>query len=403
MQLRLALRNVFRNRRRTAFSLSVLIVSVTILFVVLAFQSQFLLSIRTSLSCESGAIQVADPRLFDNTAEGYEYLIDPDAREQVLGLIHEAEGVAGVSWRLDFAGLVGDERGSTLLIGRGVVPGNAVQPYECVVVEGDPLSPDAAREVVLGRGLAKRLDVAYGDRINVATGTVSGDFNAATVDVIGELTYGIEEIEDQLGLFPIGFVQRLLKTDGIERLLIRLDDLDEAAGFSEALRGRLEAAGLPLTTRTWEELDSSYESIRTFYTAFSGLAAIGIFVFVFFSVLEVLTISFLERTREIGTIRAFGVPRARVFRSFLLEGIALGALGAPAGVLVGTALVLGFNALRFQWTPPGAAIPQPLLLSIDAGVVVIPLLLTLAATLVSALYPSWKASRQTIVDALRSV
>jgi putative ABC transport system permease protein len=318
-------------------------------------------------------------------------------------LLLEAEVVAGVSWRLDCAGLVGDERGSTLLIGRGVVPGNAVQPYECVVVEGDPLSPDAAREVVLGRGLAKRLDVAYGDRINVATGTVSGDFNAATVDVIGELTYGIEEIEDQLGLFPIGFVQRLLKTDGIERLLIRLDDLDEAAGFSEALRGRLEAAGLPLTTRTWEELDSSYESIRTFYTAFSGLAAIGIFVFVFFSVLEVLTISFLERTREIGTIRAFGVPRARVFRSFLLEGIALGALGAPAGVLVGTALVLGFNALRFQWTPPGAAIPQPLLLSIDAGVVVIPLLLTLAATLVSALYPSWKASRQTIVDALRSV
>jgi putative ABC transport system permease protein len=257
--------------------------------------------------------------------------------------------------------------------------------------------------VILGRGLAQRLNVATGDRINVATGTVSGNFNAATVDVIGELSYGIEEVEDQLGLFSIDFVQRLLKTDGIERVLIQLDDLDDAEPFAGALQGRLEEAGFPLATRTWEELNSSYESIRSFYAAFSGLAAIGIFVFVFFSVLEVLTISFLERTQEIGTIRAFGIPRGRVFRSFLLEGMTLGALGAPAGVIVGTVAVLGFNALGIQWTPPGAAMPQPLTLTIDAGVVLIPLVLAIAATLVSALYPSWKSSRQTIVDALRSV
>jgi len=403
MQLRLALRNVFRNRRRTLFSLSVLAVSVTILFIVLAFQSQFLLSVRTSLACETGAVQVADERLFENTAEGYEYLIAPEQLEQVREMVVDSDGVTGVTWRLDFAGLVGDETGSTLLLGRGIVPCNCVQPYECTVIQGEPLAEGAAREVILGRGLARRLNVAAGDRINVATGTVSGSFNAATVDVIGELSYGVEAVEDQLGLFPIEFVQRLLKTDGVERVLISLETLDDAATFAASLDQRLGEAGLPLVTRTWEQLNSSYESIRSFYAAFSGLAAICIFVFVFFSVLEVLTISFLERTREVGTVRALGVPRGRVFRSFVLEGIALGALGAPAGVIVGTAVVLVFNALGVQWTPPGAAMPQALVLTIRPSVVIVPLLLAIVATLVSALYPSWKSARETIVDALRSV
>ncbi|UCF09335.1 MAG: ABC transporter permease [Candidatus Bipolaricaulota bacterium] len=402
MQFRLALRNVFRNRRRTLFSLSVLVVSITILFVVLAFQSQFLLSVRASLACETGAVQVADERLFENTADGYDYLIAPAQRQQVIDLATALDPEAGVTWRLDFAGLVGDEQGSTLLIGRGIVTETAARPYACVDVHGTRLSAGDAREVLLGSALARRLGVSAGDRINIATGTVSGNFNAATVSVLGEVGASVEELESQLGLFPIAFVQRLLKTDGVERIVIQLDDLDNAPRFSEELGIALEDVNLPLTTRTWEELNGSYESIRSFYAAFSGLAAVAIFVFIFFSVLEVLTISFLERTREIGTIRAFGVTRGRVLRSFLLEGLVLGLVGAPVGVVAGALLVIVFNAVGVQWTPPGAALPQALRLSIDTGVVLVPLMLAITATLVGSWFPSLRISRTTVVDALRS-
>jgi putative ABC transport system permease protein len=270
------------------------------------------------------------------------------------------------------------------------------------VTTGEPLAEDASRQVILGAGLARKLNVRLGDRINIATGTVSGNFNAATVDVVGELTYSVEEIEKQLGLFPIAFVQRLLKTDGIERILIGLEDLDSADAFSARLQAALDDAGIPLATRTWEALNPSYESIRSFYAAFTGLAAVGIFVFVFFSVLEVLTISFLERTREIGTLRAFGTTRSHVFRGFLLEGASLGLIGGLLGVAVGTGLVLVFNALRVTWTPPGAAIPQAIRLLIGFDVVLIPFAVAVVATLVSAVYPSWKNAKLRIVDALRS-
>ncbi len=403
MQFRIALRNVFRNRRRTAFSLAVIVVGTSVFLFLLGFIGEALDSTKRSLACETGAVQVADARLFENTAEGYEYLIPPDVRERVVGLIAAQPGVVGVTWELSFAGLIGDESGSTLIIGRGVVPCNCVQDYECVVITGEPLPGDASRQAILGAALAGKLGVGPGDRINIATGTVSGNFNAATVDVAGTLRYSLEEVEAQLGLFPLGFVQRLLKTDGVERILVALEDLNEAAAFSTRLRTALDDGGIPLTTRTWEELNASYESLRSFYTAFSGLAGIAVFALVFFSVVEVLTLSFLERTREIGTLRAFGTSRGRVFRTFLLEGTLLGLIGAVLGVLVGSLIAAMFNGIGFQWTPPGAPIPQPLRLALGVSTATAPFFTALLATLTGALIPAWKSSRQRIVEALKSV
>lgn len=403
MQIKTALRNVFRNRRRTFFSLAVIIVGFAVLVSVLGFVEEGLQSTKVSLASESGAVQVASEGLFEKTSKGYDYLIFPDALDQVVAEVADMQGVIGVAWQLNFAGLVGDEAGSSLIIGRGMVPCSSVQAYECIVTAGDPLEEASDREVTLGRALARKLGVGPGDRINIATGTVSGNFNAATVTVSGEITYAFEELEAQLGLFPISFVQRLLKTDGVERILIGLEDLDEADAFAAALQERLTQAGLPLVTRTWKELNSSYESIASFYGAFSGLAMMGIAVLVFFSVLEVLTISFLERSREIGTLRAFGTPRGRIFRSFLLEAVFLGIIGAILGSVISVALVLIFNWVGFTWTPPGAAIPQSIQLRLSFSVVAMPVLTVLFSTLLSALFPSWRNSRIEIVKALHSV
>jgi putative ABC transport system permease protein len=403
MQLKTSLRNVFRNRRRTAFSLAVIIVGFVVLASVLSFIGEALQSTKLSLADETGAVQVGTAGLFENTSTGYDYLIPPEQLEQVVTIASDMAGVLGVSWQLNFAGLVGDDQGSTLILGRGVVPCSDVQAYECIVSSGAPLDETSDREVILGVALARKLGVKPGDRVNIATGTVSGNFNAATVVVSGEVSYALEELEKQLGLFPISFVQRLLKTDGVERILISTDDLDQADAFALDLQQRLRAIDIPLVTRTWKELNPSYESIESFYGAFSGLAMVGIAILVFFSVLEVLTISFLERSREIGTIRALGAERGRIFGSFLLEATFLGLFGAALGTVISIVLVLAFNAIGFTWTPPGAAIPQAIQLRITFQAISMPILTVLFSTLLSALFPSWRNSRIEIVKALQSV
>ena len=402
---RLALRNVFRNRRRTGFTLAVMVVGISILLFLLGFIGEALRSTKQAFADETGAVQIADARLFENTAEDYDYLIAPDLLERVIEIVRAEPGVTSLTWRLDFAGLIGDASGSTLVIGQGVVPCNAVQDYDCIVTEGTPLPEEGEsdRQAVLGRALARRLGVSTGDRISIATGTVSGAFNAASVDVVGEMTYALEELEKQLAVFPISFVQRLLKTDGVERVLIRLDNLGDADAVATSLADRLAGAGLPLETRTWEELNPSFESLQTFYAGFSALAGIAVFVLVFFSVLEVLTIAFLERTREIGTLRALGTLPSTVFRTFFAESIWLGLIGGTVGVAIGAGVAAIFNAVGFAWTPPGAAMPQAIRLQLDFTTVLIPFLTAIGATLVSAIYPSRKNARTRIVDALRSV
>jgi len=400
---KVALRNVFRNKRRTAFSLTVIVLGVAILYFVLLFINEALSSTKKSLACESGAVQIADARLFDNTASGGDVLIDPAALDRVVAMVRDDPGVIDVVWQLNFAGLIGDERGSTLLIGRGYIPCNCVNNYECLVIDGEPLAEDASRQIILGRALARKLNVNPGDRINIATGTVSGNFNAATVTVVGLLTYSTQAVEEQLGLVPLPFAQRLLRTDGVERILIGLENVDDAERYADEVQARLEAAGIPLEARPWQALTTAYESIRTFYGAFSGLATIAVFVLVFFSVLEVLTMSFLERTREVGTIRAFGTTRGRVFRSFLLEGIFLGAIGGIAGLLIGTIIALVFNAVGITWTPPGAAVPQLLRVQITAVALLLPFFTAIASTFFSTLYPAAKNARLRIVEALHSI
>jgi putative ABC transport system permease protein len=386
MSFLIAWRNVFRNRRRTAFSLTVVVVGTAVFLFVLAYIGEALQSSRATAACETGAVQVADARLFAGETKSYDYLIAPDIQARVLNIVARLPGVLGTGLELDFAGLIGDANGSSLIIGRGLTPCDCVEGGGCYAIQGKTLSEVGPRDVILGKRLAAKLGVGIGDVINVATGTASGNFNAASATVAGEVSYSLQTVEEELGLFPLAFSQRLLKTDGVARILIGLQDLGQAPQFASALTAALAAEGVPLAVRTWEDLSSGYGSLKTFYTAFSGL-----------------TISFLERTREVGTVRALGATRRRVFEGFLLEGSLIGMLGATIGAALGSGATLLFNAIGFAWTPPGAAVPQAIRLELALATVLVPWVTVIAATLASSIYPAWKNARQQVVRALQSI
>jgi len=402
MSFLIAWRNVFRNRRRTAFSLAVVVVGTAVFLFVLAYIGEALQSARVTAACETGAVQVADATLFAGETKSYDYLIVPEVQARVLNIVARMPGVLGTGLELDFAGLIGDANGSSLIIGRGLTPCDCIEGGGCYAIQGKTLSEVGPRDVILGKKLATKLGVGVGDIINVATGTASGNFNAASATVAGELRYSLQTVEEELGLFPLAFSQRLLKTDGVARILIGLQDLGQAPQFASALTAALAADGIPLVVRTWEDLSSGYGSLKTFYTAFSGLAGVAVFVLVFLSVVEILTISFLERTREVGTARALGATRRRVFEGFLLEGSLIGVLGATIGAALGSGGILLFNAIGFAWTPPGAATPQAIRLELALATVLLPLVTVILATLASSIYPAWKNARQEVVRALQS-
>jgi putative ABC transport system permease protein len=403
MFFKIAARNVLRNKRRTAFSLGVTALGVAILFFVIGFINDSFDSIKSNLTREIGAVQIADAKLFDNKTERYEYLISPETVEKIVALLRDDPRVKGYTWTLGFAGLIGNEKGSTLVVGRGLIPGNPIEDYSEIVVAGRPLTNDGTPQILIGRRLAETLNVRPGDIINVATGTASGAFNAASAMIVGIIRYNNIAQEGQIGIVNLEFAQQLLRTQGVERIIVQLNDLDQAEAFAQELKAKLSALGIPLDARPWQKLTAFYDSIRAFWTVFAAFTTIGVFVLVFFSVLEVLTMSFLERTREVGTIRAIGTTRLQVFRIFLVEGTILGLLGGVLGVLAGAALGLWINSVDIRWLPPGALDPVPVRIAVNLSVAVVPFLTALISTFLGTLYPAWKTARQNIVEALSYV
>lgn len=401
---RIALRNVFRNRRRTVLSLGITALGVAILHLALGFVSYIHDASMASIASELGAVQIADTRLFDHTSDGYEYLIGPEVQRDVEALLREDDRITGHAGRLSFSGLIGDREGSTMLAATGLVPGNPMGDFSDSIAEGQALQDDGSPQIIVGRKLAERLDAAPGDVINIATGTASGSFNAASATLAGTVVFYEQVREERAGIVPLAFAQRLMRTDGVERILVKIADLAEADEVADALDARLSEAGLGgLEARTWQELYPAWEGQTSFFNVFSGFTGLVIVGLLFFSILEVLTMSFLERTREVGSIRAIGTHRWQVFRMFVREGVVMGFLGGLIGIAIGLATSTIVNASGVTWVAPSTIEPQPLVIGATPTSVVTPFVIALVASSIGALYPAWKSARLQVVKALSYV
>jgi putative ABC transport system permease protein len=128
-------------------------------------------------------------------------------------------------------------------------------------------------------------------------------------------------------------------------------------------------------------------------------------VIVLFAVVNTMTMNVMERTNEIGTVRAMGVRRGGIRSQFIAEGFLIGAIGATVGAALAFLIAALVNHDGLTWVPPGNANPVPLHVAIGSspGLVIGPWVgLVLIAT-IAALVPANRAARLSVVDALRHV
>ncbi len=399
----LALRNLSRNRRRTLLSAGIVALGCALSLVVLGFVERSRALIQESTVQQFGNLQIADPNLLDGRAEGFAYLIDPVRRVQVEELVRAERGVVGTTAQLSLSGLLAVRRTTAVVRAVGVVPENGVLDYNDLVVEGRGLRPGDVGAVLVGRTLAEELGLRPGDFLNLTATTVAGAFNVSPLEVVGIFRFSSAEVERAQVFVPLAFAQLLLATDGVDRVVVRLDRLGRTWAAARAIGARLRAAGLALEVRTWDVLSPFYRGLSAFFDLLFGFLVAAVFVLVFFVVLQILTLSFLERTREVGTIRALGTRRDEVFRLFVAEGLWLGLLGGGVGVLAGLGLSLLFNGVGIPWQPPGTVEAVALGVDLTPAVVGIPWTVSVLSTALSAVLPAYQATRVSVADALRAV
>ena len=395
------LRSLVRNRRRTALSIAIVALGTAISFFVYGFLEDSRLQIQASTVSQFGNLQIASTDLWEDTAEGYEYLISPELEAQVRTLMDTRGSLTGITEQLQFPGLVaaGDETQVVRITAQ--VPENETLTSDGFVFEGRPLQSTDVAAVVMGRSLAERLNVGVGDVVTLTLTTVDGAYNASPLQIVGIYKFSSEQVELQTLFMPLTFAQLLLNTTGVDRLIVNLSSIAATGREVVAIQQQIDQAGLSLEARPWYDLSPIYQQLSGYFDILFGFLTLAVFILVFFIILQVLTLAFLERTREIGTIRALGTTRGEVFRQLIAESGWLAVLGSLTGILIGALLGLGFNAIGLEWQPPGTVEASVLSMQINGMTMLPPFLVGVVATLLSAIFPSIQTSRLRVVDALR--
>jgi putative ABC transport system permease protein len=256
-------------------------------------------------------------------------------------------------------------------------------------------------EVLLGQGLAQNLGAHAGDKVVLLVNRPSGGVNAVEAVVSGLFTTVSKAYDDTAVQLPLQVAQALLRVQGSTRWIVTLSDTRATDTVVAALRAKLPATEYAVTP--WRDLADFYNKTVALFSRQVAVLNLIIGVIVILTISNTMTIAVLERTTEIGTALALGLTPRLVLRGFLVEGLVLGLSGALAGLVLGFLAALAISAHGIPMPPPpGMARGYVGEIRLTPALALQATALALASSVAGALLPAWRASRMTIVDAIRS-
>ena len=400
----LSVRNIFRNGRRTAITVFSIVIGFAAMacfggFIEFSFEGLRENTIRTQL----GHLQIYAHGYWKKRVSDLESVLiaDPD---EVMERIADLPGVATVTPRLSFSGLGSTGNATVNMSVIGVDPEGEqdFSDFE-ILVEGRTLEPDDPEAGLIGEELRNGLGAEIGDWVTVLTNSFDGVINAVDFRVAGVVRTGSKEYDSVFAKVPIELAQRARETEEVERIVVLLENTEDLQELQPRIEEILSKLDRKFEIRRWDELAGFYDAVVALYTGIFTVFAGIVGVVVMFSVANTMTMAVFERTGEIGALRAIGARRSTLVAMFLTEGVGVGLLGAGLGV-VASWLIAGAVEMAGgipMPPPPGMSQGFQAYFKLTGGVLLDAFAVTVAATLVSSVYPAFAASRIRIVEALQ--
>lgn len=271
--------------------------------------------------------------------------------------------------------------------------------------------PDDIAQLSLQETLAVTGAVAANPRrIEVLAGNARGTPNVASLEVIRAEEQGFKELDEVYVMMHLAKTQQLIygksspKVTSIILQLRRSEQIPVALARLTPILAKFSATQ-PLAVLDFRTLNPFYvQTIQLFDTIFGFIFTL-IGAIVLFTVSNTMNTAVVERTVEIGTLRAIGLRRAGIRNLFVTEGALLGLCGALLGVLLALVISGISNQMGLTWSPPGGVVPLPLTLTVwgETRMIVGTTLGLICIAILSAWWPAYRAAQLSVVDALRHV
>jgi putative ABC transport system permease protein len=400
-----ALKNLRRSPRRTATMLAMIVLGTIALVLAGGYAAATFRGLReNTIGNGLGHLQIAGAGFRDSEQRPLQHgLSDVNALRRTIAADPR---VRAVTARIDFTGLISNGETSVPFLGRAIEPGieYGAAAFPRNLVGGRAVGASERHETVLGAGLARALHVTIGDRLTLLSSTVDGALNGADLEVVGLTTTGVREMDDRLLIVRLDTAQAVLNTDRVSKLVVRLWNTVETNAVSVDLARRFARDALPLEIASWSELAVFYHQVRGLYSGifiFLGLIITGLVVV---SSGNAMTMTIVERTREIGTLMAVGTTRLTVLAMFVVEGVGLGVLGGAIGVGLGWACAVMLTRARIAMPPPPTFTTGfPLVIDVVPALGLGVFLLMVGTLFAASVLPAARAARLRITEALIAV
>ncbi len=415
---KLALRGLTRNRRRSLVTL----LAIALGFAAIALFAGYTHNVFDGLARQSihgellGHLTLSKRGMrMEGKLDPEHYMLTAGEVEQITKLLLAEPHVKMVAPRLAFGGLISNGRASTIFIAEAIEPaameglqqgafstaGEDSGMFDNQKKKLDPAHDDV---VELSEGLVDILHLQENGLAAVLVNTLSGQANALDVTVGHKFNTGNAGSNDKFAFVTLALARNLLDAEGrADRLTILLDDASQTEAVRQILLPKLRDAGFDVEIQTWQELSDFYNQVRGMFEMIFGFIFSIVLTVVLMSVANSMGMTVVERTREIGTLRAIGLKRWGVVRLFTTESMLLTVIGCTVGLLITLGVRWGINVANISYTPPSSASPVPLLVDLDVGRVVFTFVLMAVVGTLAAYLPARRAAKKPIIDALGHV
>jgi putative ABC transport system permease protein len=245
-------------------------------------------------------------------------------------------------------------------------------------------------------------------RIELLAATARGAPNVASLSVIKTESQAVKDLDDIYVALHLAQAQRLIyggDPPQVTAIILQLHHTGQIPAARARLAQLLATTlqGEPLEVHDYATLNPYYGQTIGFFAAIFGFISILIGVIVLFTVGNTMSMAVVERTSEIGTLRAMGLRRSGIRKMFMAEGMLLGLAGSLLGIIAALILAFLINHGGITWTPPGRVDAVPLTVRVwgePMPLIAVMVSLTLV-TILSSWIPSRRGARINIVSALR--
>ncbi|MFW2374203.1 MAG: ABC transporter permease [Gammaproteobacteria bacterium] len=404
---RFAWRNIWRHPRRTILTVLAIAFGAALLVFSIGFQlGQYDLMIDNSVRIYQGLLQVQKKG----------YLDEPKMRSSIADIqglarhLRTSTGIESIAARANGFALVSSETRTygSLIVGVEPTREFLVSILPGVIREGRYLSSLDANEVVIGRSMARNMQLKLGDEITILGSGRDGSVAAAIAPVVGIYDSGSRDLDRNLIQMPLGSFQQVFAMEGQgHALVIYHEDVKQVEG----LRARIQSIVEPydgVVTLSWDEIQPGLKQMIELDYSSGWMMYIVLVGVITFSILNTFLMSVMERTREFGIMLALGYKPFNIGKLVMLEALVLTLLALVLGTLIGLGVNIyfyiygltfsGMEEFAKMYNMPATLTPQISLKSVLMGPGVI-----LIFTLLAALYPAMRIRLLQPVEAMRKI